>query len=182
METKYFMSYFSSAICYDMNIIRRGAVPFQPTRKAFSTNSECISVCWNSQKNGKQMLQKTLRVSGGENVIKASIQFSGCWWRHLKTQRAQGRKPSGGEGQTSSLLAQLLCQVPKSHQITAQKYQVTAFGRGAAGTRGASVGGSEGHLWHLRAGGTGKRNSGQRHSLKQENIMKRIAKQNERPP
>lgn len=71
---------------------------------------------------------------------------------------------------------------PKSHQITAQKYQVTAFGRGAVRTRGASVGGSDGHLWHLRAGGTGKRNSGQRHSLKQETIMKRIAKQNERPP
>lgn len=50
METEYFMRYFSSATCYDRNIIRRAAVPFQPTRKAFSTNAECISVCWNSQK------------------------------------------------------------------------------------------------------------------------------------
>lgn len=133
METEYFMSYFSSAICSDMNIIRRAAAPFQPTRKAFSTNSECISVCWNSQESEKRMLQKPPQVSVGENIIKAPIQFSGHWWRHLKTHRAQERKPRGGEGQTSSLLAQLLCQVSKSHQITAQKYQVTVFGRGAEG-------------------------------------------------
>lgn len=48
------------------------------------------------------------------------------------------------------------------------------------GTRGASGGGTDGHLWHLRAEGTEKFRS--ETSLKQENITKRIAKENERPP
>lgn len=38
-----------------------------------------------------------------------------------------------------------------------------SVGEGAVGTRGASVGGRDRFFWHLRAGGTGKRNSGQRH-------------------
>lgn len=156
METEYFLRYFSSAICYDMNIIRRAAVPFQPTRKAFSTNSECISVCWNSQK----MKNRCSRRHHGYQLEKtlSKLQFL-VTEGDSEGSQSPGKEASGGEGQTSSLLAQLLCQVPRSHQITAQKYQVTAFGRGLQG-QGELLGVP---VWHLRAGGTGKRNSGQRH-------------------
>lgn len=84
---------------FAVNIIRRAAVPFQPTRKAFSTNSECSSVCWNSQKmknwccqrhHGYQLEKKTLPKLQSNFLI-----ADGDTWRFTEPKRM----PSGGEGQ-----------------------------------------------------------------------------------
>lgn len=164
METEYFMKYFSSAICYDMNIIRRAAVPFQPTRKAFSTNSECISVCWNSQKWKTDAAKDATDISWRNHYQSFnSIFWSLCSLMETSEDSQSPGKEAIRRGGSNFLIAGPTSM--SSPQITSDhctKIPSDSMWEGrAAGTKGSFCG-WQWQTQHLRAGGTGKRNSGQR--------------------
>lgn len=151
METEYFMKYFSSAICYDMNIIRRAAVPFQPTRKAFSTNSECISVCWNSQKWKTDAAKDTTDISWRNHYQSFNSIFRslGSLMETSEDSQIPGKEAirRGGSnfliaGPTSTSSP----QITSAHCIKIPSDSIWEGGQ--QGQRGAAVGGSDRHgIW-----------------------------------
>lgn len=176
METEYFMRYFSSAICYDMNIIRWAAVPFQPTRKAFSTNSECSSV-WNSQKMKNGGCKRHHGYQLEKTLPKLQCNFlvtDGDTWR-----LTDPRKGCHQEGRVKFLTAPVSSPQTSSDHCT--KIPSDSVREGSCGDNRSFCGWQ---WWTLMAfEGRGDRQGKFRSetSLKQENTMKRIAKQNEKP-
>lgn len=169
------MRCFSSAICYDMNIIRRAAVPFQATRKAFSTNSECISACWNSQKWKTDAAKDTTDISWRNHYQS----FNSIFWSLIETSeesQSPGKEAIRRGGSNFLIAGPTSVSSPQITSDHCTRIPSDSVWEGGCGDKGSFCGWQWRTLMAFEGRGDRQEKFRSETSLKQENIMKRIAK------